>query len=301
MKNKIKRNRSIEELVYCALFLAISAIFLTLANFFYFSFILIVLFIPFISCVLARKIRIISQLLYLVCLCIFAFVDPLDFLFYMIPNTIIGLVFGNLSKLGFDSIILYSTNVIIASFLNILAVYLLKLFFKVDTYNAIKTLLNIGDYVSVIVTNLMMILVSILSGLITYTIIQDNLIKYIKLEKAKTNNKISIIFNIVLGFLLYCFAFGFIKTNDYISTIFCALAFSHSCTLFTNMLQRKIDIVLCSVFAIACLLISCIVLIYFINYFYLLIPFTTFGVYFSYFITRIHYLFTYKRKDNINR
>lgn len=296
--NKTRRNKRVYELSLTAFCLAISIICLSLSYVFSLSFILIILFIPFLNCLLALKTSIKVQLIYFVALFILTPIDYISFLFYMLPNTLLGLVYGNLFKKNVNYSVILTTNMMISSLLNIVSIFVIKYFFLIDTYEIFATMLSIDHYVAINVTNLLMVFLSIVNVYVIYFVIESNITKFTNLCKRKTSNKLSIIFNIVLGFILFTILFSTFTTFEYVSVICSAFIIYLTVVMFLNMLNKKRDIIISVISLLICLPVSNITLISFDkSLFYMIIPFSLFGIYLTYTISRIVYL-TINNKKN---
>ena len=92
-KRNLVKNR---EIALAGIALSLSIIFLGLSYVIPFSSFLMIIFIPFLSALLAIRSSLKNQFIFLLAVVLISFIDIQEGLFYLIPNVIIGLVYGNL-------------------------------------------------------------------------------------------------------------------------------------------------------------------------------------------------------------
>ena len=95
LKERMAQNRQI---AYTAIGVSLSILLLSFSYVLPFSSIIMMIFIPILSCLIVFNTNWKYQLMYLGIISLVCFIDIQEGFFYLLPNTIIGLFYGNLIK-----------------------------------------------------------------------------------------------------------------------------------------------------------------------------------------------------------
>ena len=129
LKERMAQNRQI---AYTAIGVSLSILLLSFSYVLPFSSIIMMIFVPILSCLIVFNTNWKYQLMYLGIISLVCFIDIQEGFFYLLPNTIIGLFYGNLIKKKISIAMLFLLTVILSTFLNSISYFPIKLFFKVD-------------------------------------------------------------------------------------------------------------------------------------------------------------------------
>ena len=129
LKERMAQNRQI---AYTAIGVSLSILLLSFSYVLPFSSIIMMIFVPILSCLIVFNTNWKYQLMYLGIISLVCFIDIQEGFFYLLPNTIIGLFYGNLIKKKISIDMLFLLTVILSTFLNSISYFPIKLFFKVD-------------------------------------------------------------------------------------------------------------------------------------------------------------------------
>lgn len=173
--NKFKLNK---DLAFSGIVLAICAIFLAAGYLLPFSFLLIIVFVPLLCALLSIRISNKILLAFLLGLFCFCLIDIQNGIFYLLPNAIIGLVFGKLIKHSIDTTISFYILVIISFLFNALSYYPIKFIFDVDLIATYANLLNIKRDVFVLIYPIFILLLSQIEFFIMFDIVKEEIKKF---------------------------------------------------------------------------------------------------------------------------
>ena len=129
LKERMAQNRQI---AYTAIGVSLSILLLSFSYVLPFSSIIMMIFVPILSCLIVFNTNWKYQLMYLGIISLVCFIDIQEGFFYLLPNTIIGLFYGNLIKKKISIDMLFLLTVILSTFLNSISYFPIKLFFKMD-------------------------------------------------------------------------------------------------------------------------------------------------------------------------
>jgi len=191
---KIIKSQQIKEIALAGISLSISIIFLVLTNYFAFSTLLIMLFIPLLTCLLSLKSHWQIQLLFLFGVLCVSFINIQDGIFYLLPNAVIGLLFGNFIKRGLDVYSLYIIASIVCALFNALSYFPILAIYDVDMISIYSKMLNLSyDHFKIIYPAFSLLLAEI-EIMILILISLEEIQKF----KYKFNLKIDISLNAIL-------------------------------------------------------------------------------------------------------
>lgn len=207
LKERMAQNRQI---AYTAIGVSLSILLLSFSYVLPFSSIIMMIFIPILSCLIVFNTNWKYQLMYLGIISLVCFIDIQEGFFYLLPNTIIGLFYGNLIKKKISIDMLFLLTVILSTFLNSISYFPIKLFFKVDMIDVYRLIFKMDRSEFV---NIYPVFCYFISMIETFFLI---LISEEELKKFKINivNSTSSFGFAILGLILSSISLTFIFTNN---------------------------------------------------------------------------------------
>lgn len=207
LKERMAQNRQI---AYTAIGVSLSILLLSFSYVLPFSSIIMMIFVPILSCLIVFNTNWKYQLMYLGIISLVCFIDIQEGFFYLLPNTIIGLFYGNLIKKKISIDMLFLLTVILSTFLNSISYFPIKLFFKVDMIDVYRLIfkMDISEFV-----NIYPVFCYFISMIETFFLI---LISEEELKKFKINivDSTSSFGFAILGLILSSISLTFIFTNN---------------------------------------------------------------------------------------
>lgn len=174
-RRSFKRNR---QLAFGALTLCLSIIFLGLSYVLPFSSLLVIVFIPFSTAILAYYSDFSEQIIFIVAIILVSLIDLQDGFFYLVPNTIIGLLYGNLVKFKIDRLILFSLTFSAGFLLSFLAVYPINLLFKTDLIAVFAKLFSLSPAEFSLIAPCFFLLLGLIQTLIMQFSVENEMKKF---------------------------------------------------------------------------------------------------------------------------
>ena len=207
LKERMAQNRQI---AYTAIGVSLSILLLSFSYVLPFSSIIMMIFIPILSCLIVFNTNWKYQLMYLGIISLVCFIDIQEGFFYLLPNTIIGLFYGNLIKKKISIDMLFLLTVILSTFLNSISYFPIKLFFKVDMIDVYRLIFKMDRSEFV---NIYPVFCYFISMIETFFLI---LISEEELQKFKINivDSTSSFGFAILGLILSSISLTFIFTNN---------------------------------------------------------------------------------------
>lgn len=178
MKKRERRQAAIVEICYCAMALAICLLFLGLSFIIPFSSILMMVFLPMFLALVAVKTRYLYQLSLIIAIVLCCFIDIQDGFFYLLPNTIIGLAYGDLLKKKVSVLFAFIGAFVVASLLNSLSYFPIKFLFGVDMIAVFANVLRIEKSLFVDIYPLFSMIIASVSTLLLFIISSEDLKKF---------------------------------------------------------------------------------------------------------------------------
>lgn len=185
---------------------ALSIIMLTLTLFFPALSLLIILFSSLLGALVSLKTSIKIQIPYIFVILSISFINIQDGFFQLVPNTIIGLLFGNLVKKNYDIYFLFLSTTILSSIMNMLSFYPIKFLYNVDMIEIYAKVFNLNraDFINIYP------IFNVLLSSIEMTVLTFVSLEEIKKFNIKINTNIDIELNslialslLLIGLVLY--------------------------------------------------------------------------------------------------
>lgn len=174
-KRNLVKNR---EIALAGIALSLSIIFLGLSYVIPFSSFLMIIFIPFLSALLAIRSSLKNQFIFLLAVVLISFIDIQEGLFYLIPNVIIGLVYGNLVNFKLDRSLLFLGTSTISFLLSYVAIYLINFIYKIDLFLVFSNLFRLEESQFKLIAPLFFFALSVIQTLIMTLTVQDEMKKF---------------------------------------------------------------------------------------------------------------------------
>lgn len=174
-KRNLIKNR---ELALAGIALSLSIIFLGLSYVIPFSSFLMIVFIPFLSALIAIRTSLKNQIIFLFAVILVSFIDIQEGLFYLIPNVIIGLVYGNLVNFKLDRSLLFLGTSTVSFLLSYAAIYLIDFIYKIDLFLVFSNLFKLKEEQFKTIAPLFFFTLSIIQTLIMTLTVQDEIKKF---------------------------------------------------------------------------------------------------------------------------
>ena len=177
----MKSNRNLvknRELALAAISLGLSIIFLGLSYVIPFSSFLMIIFIPFLAALLAINSSHKNQLIFLLATFLISFIDIQEGFFYLLPNVIIGLVYGNLINVKVDRSILFLGTSTVSFALSYGAIYLIDFIYKINLFEVFAKVFNLELEQFKIIAPLFFFSLSVIQTLIITLTVQDEMKKF---------------------------------------------------------------------------------------------------------------------------
>lgn len=271
MKFFEKRIKPVENLTFVAIVTAVTVAFFAMLNFIPFSFIIIVLFFPFVSFLVGHLCKKRYFILYFFASILlsltFAFYDISNLLFYLIPSLIAGFFMSILAEKKISIFYQILLSGIIIFLCSLISLPIIRIIYEIDMIKDTIKLFGLSDYKNVnsfIYSSILFI--SLLQSAISYIFIYF-LAPRFKMELIKTDSKSYFYGGFAAFFGILCFAFSFFKVVEelnFILFIF-SIYFLIMC-LFSFKYKSKLEI-----FAIS-LSVVLAVIIYVLTYSYVPVP-----------------------------
>lgn len=234
MKKRALRQRSIVEICYCAMALAICLLFLALSFVIPFSSILMMVFLPMFLALVAVKTRYQYQLALIIAIALCCFIDIQDGFFYLLPNAVIGLVYGDLLKNKVSVLFAFVGAFIAASLLNTLSYFPIKFLFNVDMIQVFSGILNIERSIFLDIYPLFSMITASISTLLLFVISSEDLKKFgVELNTLIDRNVVALFSLILMSISMV------LGVNDLVmaSTIVLGLSFLPSAITIINLVE----------------------------------------------------------------
>lgn len=177
-QNRQHKHRYTAELTFGALALALSILFLGLSYILPLSFLVLIIFIPFLSALLAFNSSFRSQAVFFASIIIVSFIDIQDGLFYLIPNTLIGLCYGNLVKARVDRVLMFIVTSALSFILSYFSIYPIRLLFKVDLIEVFAAFFGLGPERFEIVVPSFFLMLALIQTFIMFATVEGEMRKF---------------------------------------------------------------------------------------------------------------------------
>lgn len=207
LKERMAQNRQI---AYTAIGVSLSILFLSFSYVLPFSSIIMMIFIPILSCLIVFNTNWKYQLMYLGIISLVCFIDIQEGFFYLLPNTIIGLFYGNLIKKKISIDMLFLLTVILSTFLNSISYFPIKLFFKVDMIDVYRLIFKMDRSEFVNIYPVFCYFISMIETFFLILISEEELKKF-KINIVDSTSSFGFA---ILGSILSSISLTFIFTNN---------------------------------------------------------------------------------------
>lgn len=207
LKERMAQNRQI---AYTAIGVSLSILFLSFSYVLPFSSIIMMFFVPILSCLIVFNTNWKYQLMYLGIISLVCFIDIQEGFFYLLPNTIIGLFYGNLIKKKISIDMLFLLTVILSTFLNSISYFPIKLFFKVDMIDVYRLIFKMDRSEFVNIYPVFCYFISMIETFFLILISEEELKKF-KINIVDSTSSFGFA---ILGLILSSISLTFIFTNN---------------------------------------------------------------------------------------
>ena len=207
LKERMAQNRQI---AYTAIGVSLSILLLSFSYVLPFSSIIMMIFVPILSCLIVFNTNWKYQLMYLRIISLVCFIDIQEGFFYLLPNTIIGLFYGNLIKKKISIDMLFLLTVILSTFLNSISYFPIKLFFKVDMIDVYRLIFKMDRSEFVNIYPVFCYFISMIETFFLILISEEELKKF-KINIVDSTSSFGFA---ILGLILSSISLTFIFTNN---------------------------------------------------------------------------------------
>lgn len=207
LKERMAQNRQI---AYTAIGVSLSILLLSFSYVLPFSSIIMMIFVPILSCLIVFNTNWKYQLMYLGIISLVCFIDIQEGFFYLLPNTIIGLFYGNLIKKKISIDMLFLLTVILSTFLNSISYFPIKLFFKVDMIDVYRLIFKMDRSEFVNIYPVFCYFISMIETFFLILISEEELKKF-KINIVDSTSSFDFA---ILGLILSSISLTFIFTNN---------------------------------------------------------------------------------------
>ncbi len=207
LKERMAQNRQI---AYTAIGVSLSILLLSFSYVLPFSSIIMMFFVPILSCLIVFNTNWKYQLMYLGIISLVCFIDIQEGFFYLLPNTIIGLFYGNLIKKKISIDMLFLLTVILSTFLNSISYFPIKLFFKVDMIDVYRLIFKMDRSEFVNIYPVFCYFISMIETFFLILISEEELKKF-KINIVDSTSSFGFA---ILGLILSSISLTFIFTNN---------------------------------------------------------------------------------------
>ena len=207
LKERMAQNRQI---AYTAIGVSLSILLLSFSYVLPFSSIIMMIFVPILSCLIVFNTNWKYQLMYLGIISLVCFIDIQEGFFYLLPNTIIGLFYGNLIKKKISIDMLFLLTVILSTFLNSISYFPIKLFFKVDMIDVYRLIFKMDRSEFVNIYPVFCYFISMIETFFLILISEEELKKF-KINIVDSTSSFGFA---ILGLILSSISLTFIFTNS---------------------------------------------------------------------------------------
>lgn len=207
LKERMAQNRQI---AYTAIGVSLSILLLSFSYVLPFSSIIMMIFVPILSCLIVFNTNWKYQLMYLGIISLVCFIDIQEGFFYLLPNTIIGLFYGNLIKKKISIDMLFLLTVILSTFLNSISYFPIKLFFKVDMIDVYRLIFKMDRSEFVNIYPVFCYFISMIETFFLILISEEELKKF-KINIVDSTSSFGFA---ILGLILSSISLIFIFTNN---------------------------------------------------------------------------------------
>lgn len=207
LKERMAQNRQI---AYTAIGVSLSILLLSFSYVLPFSSIIMMIFVPILSCLIVFNTNWKYQLMYLGIISLVCFIDIQEGFFYLLPNTIIGLFYGNLIKKKISIDMLFLLTVILSTFLNSISYFPIKLFFKVDMIDVYRLIFKMDRSEFVNIYPVFCYFISMIETFFLILISEEELKKF-KINIVDSTSSFGFA---ILGSILSSISLTFIFTNN---------------------------------------------------------------------------------------
>lgn len=207
LKERMAQNRQI---AYTAIGVSLSILLLSFSYVLPFSSIIMMFFVPILSCLIVFNTNWKYQLMYLGIISLVCFIDIQEGFFYLLPNTIIGLFYGNLIKKKISIDMLFLLTVILSTFLNSISYFPIKLFFKMDMIDVYRLIFKMDRSEFVNIYPVFCYFISMIETFFLILISEEELKKF-KINIVDSTSSFGFA---ILGLILSSISLTFIFTNN---------------------------------------------------------------------------------------
>lgn len=207
LKERMAQNRQI---AYTAIGVSLSILLLSFSYVLPFSSIIMMIFVPILSCLIVFNTNWKYQLMYLGIISLVCFIDIQEGFFYLLPNTIIGLFYGNLIKKKISIDMLFLLTVILSTFLNSISYFPIKLFFKMDMIDVYRLIFKMDRSEFVNIYPVFCYFISMIETFFLILISEEELKKF-KINIVDSTSSFGFA---ILGSILSSISLTFIFTNN---------------------------------------------------------------------------------------
>ena len=226
--SNIRQKRLTKEITFASLSLALGIIFLSLSYVIPGITIFLMIIIPFTSAYFALNSNYKGQLIYLASLLAIAFIDFQGGFFDLLPNALIGLVYGNALKIFKANFLTYLVTLLATFVIETVLLIPVNIIFKVNMVEIYAALFNIDIEIFKNIFLLFMFLLSLIQTLITFVCITNELPKLnIKNKEIPSNKKIEYPLLVVFFAIFYTLSTLYLKSLSYVVLMVLILILSY--------------------------------------------------------------------------
>jgi len=258
MKTSEKENsRSVKEITYSAILIAIGAVLISLSYLTIFSDILIILFIPFLGAVASLKLSFKSQLIFLVCCVAISFIDIQEGFFSFLPNIIIGLAYGDFVKRFSLSFYSFLGALTISILVNIGLVYPINFIYQIDMISIYAAVFHLPKETFSNIFPSFYLFLCLVQILVAHIILTSELKKIVRVPQFKVKNEFTVI--LISSLLLLAglvISHFFLKWLEYLFFCYFVLVSSYAFTSSFTLIKKWMVFFYCITIGVGLILFS---------------------------------------------
>lgn len=225
------------ELVFGALALALSIIFLGLSYFIPFSSILTIVFIPFLIAIFAFNSSAKSKTIFMIALTVVCFIDIQEGFFYLWPNAVIGLVYGTLLKHKCDRVLLFLITAFVSFLLAYGVIFPINYLFKTNIFEVFARFFNLETTTfKTLIAPVFFMLIGLVETLIMHLTVSEEMKKF-KMEIKDSKHQFLIL--TIVNTVLFALSLGLSFISLPISYVILAYALVTSSLLSVYIIQAN--------------------------------------------------------------
>lgn len=223
------------ELVFGALALALSIIFLGLSYVIPFASLLTIVFIPFLIAIFAFNSSAKSKTIFMIALTVVCLIDIQEGFFYLWPNAVIGLVYGSLLKHKCDRVLLFLVTSAVSFLLSYGVIFPINYLFKTNLFEVFAHLFGLETTIfQDLVAPVFFMLIGLVETLIMHLTVSEEMKKF-KMEINDSKHQFLIL--TILNSVLFVLALGLSFVSLSISYVILAYSLVTSSLISVYIIQ----------------------------------------------------------------